>query len=133
MARLVTLHDVDGEVIYPQTISNMDYSTTEQDTGCKWIDGKKIYKTTFDFGALPNNAIKNVDHGVANIAQVVKIEGIISFGSGNWSTIPLVYKGVDSTYNAEFQVSTTQVHCATNKDRSNLSAIITFYYTKTTD
>ena len=133
MARLVTLHDADGEVIYPQTISDMDYSTSEQDTGCKWIDGKKIYKKTIDFGALPNASIKNVDHGVANIARVVKIDGIISFGSNTWSNIPLVYQGVDSIYNAEFQVTTTQVHCATSKDRSNLSAIITFYYTKTTD
>jgi len=133
MAKLVTLHDTDGEVIYPQTISDMDYSTSEQDTGCKWIDGKKIYKKTIDFGALPNASIKNVDHGVANIARVVKIDGIISFGSNTWSNIPLVYQGVDSIYNAEFQVTTTQVHCATSKDRSNLSAIITFYYTKTTD
>ena len=133
MAKLVTLHDSDGEVIYPQTISDMDYSTTEQDTGCKWIDGKKIYKKTIDFGALPNASIKNVDHGVANIARVVKIDGIISFGSNTWSNIPLVYQGVDSIYNAEFQVTTTQVHCATSKDRSNLSAIITIYYTKTTD
>ena len=133
MAKLVTLHDADGEVIYPQTISDMDYSTSEQDTGCKWIDGKKIYKKTIDFGALPNASIKNVDHGVANIARVVKIDGIISFGSNTWSNIPLVYQGVDSIYNAEFQVTTTQVHCATSKDRSNLSAIITFYYTKTTD
>ena len=133
MAKLVTLHDTDGEVIYPQTISDMDYSTSEQDTGCKWIDGKKIYKKTIDFGALPNASIKNIDHGVANIARVVKIDGIISFGSNTWSNIPLVYQGVDSIYNAEFQVTTTQVHCATSKDRSNLSAIITFYYTKTTD
>ena len=133
MAKLVTLHDSDGEVIYPQTISDMDYSTSEQDTGCKWIDGKKIYKKTIDFGALPNASVKNVDHGVANIARVVKIDGIISFGSNTWSNIPLVYQGVDSVYNAEFQVTTTQVHCAANKDRSNLSAIITFYYTKTTD
>ena len=133
MAKLVTLHDTDGEVIYPQTSSDMDYSTSEQDTGCKWIDGKKIYKKTIDFGALPNASIKNIDHGVANIARVVKIDGIISFGSNTWSNIPLVYQGVDSIYNAEFQVTTTQVHCATSKDRSNLSAIITFYYTKTTD
>ena len=126
MAKLVTLHDTDGEVIYAQTISDMDYSTSEQDTGCKWIDGKKIYRKTIDFGAFPNASSKNVNHGVANIARVVKIDGIISFGSNTWSNIPLVYQGVDSIYNAEFQVTTTQVHCATSKDRSNLSAIITF-------
>ena len=133
MARLVTLHDTDGEIIYPQTVSDMDYSTSEQDTGCKWIDGKPIYKKTVDYGALPNNTIKYVNHGIANMARAVKIEGIIQMSSTNWTKIPLVYKGVDSTYNAEFQVTTTYVHCATNQDRSSLSAIITIWYTKTTD
>lgn len=133
MAKLVTLHDADGEIIYPQTISDMDYSTSEQDTGCKWIDGKKIYRKTVDFGALPNSTVKEIAHGVANMARIVKIEGIIQMSSTNWTATPLVYQGVDSSYNAEFQVTTTKVHCATSQDRSNLSAIITFWYTKTTD
>lgn len=133
MARLVTLHDTDGEIIYPQTVSNISYSTSEQGTGCKWIDGKPIYQKTVDFGALPNNTVKHVNHGVANMARVVKIEGIIQMSSANWAPIPLVYKGVDSTYNAEFQVTTTYIHCSTNQDRSSLSAIVTIYYTKTTD
>lgn len=109
------------------------YSTTEQVTPFTWIDGKPIYKKTVDFGALPNNTIKHVNHGVANMSRIVKIDGIIQMSSANWSIIPLVYKGADSTYNAEFQVTTTYIHCSTNQDRSSLSAIITIWYTKTTD
>lgn len=109
------------------------YSTTEQKTPFTWIDGKPIYKKTVNFGALPNNTVKHVNHGITNMARVVKIEGIIQMSSTLWTATPLVYKGVDSTYNAEFQVSTTYVHCSTNQDRSALSAIITIWYTKTTD
>ena len=114
-------------------LENSSYSTSEQNTGCKWIDGKKIYKKTIDFGALPNATVKNVNHGVANIAQVVKIDGVVSWGHNTWSPIPLVYKSTDSAYNSEFQVTTTYIHCATDQNRSNISAIITIWYTKTTD
>lgn len=109
------------------------YSTTEQKTPFTWIDGKPIYKKTINFGNLPNATAKQVSHGITNMARVVKIEGIIQMNSTLWTATPLVYKGVDSTYNAEFQVSTTYVHCANSQDRSNLSAIVTIWYTKTTD
>lgn len=33
--------------------SVLDYSTTEQDTGVKWIDGKKIYMISFDCHESP--------------------------------------------------------------------------------
>lgn len=54
----------------PQPI---DYSTTEQDTGRKWIDGKPIYQKTFSlditFGisnvqkttSIPNTSMPNID------------------------------------------------------------------------
>ena len=32
--------------------SNINYSTTEQDTGLKWIDGKTIYQRTFTLTEL---------------------------------------------------------------------------------
>lgn len=32
----------------------IDYSTQEQDTGRKWIDGKPIFRRTFDVSAVPN-------------------------------------------------------------------------------
>lgn len=137
MARLVTLHDTDGEIIYPQTISDMDYSTSEQDTGCKWIDGKPIYKKTINFGALPNATVKDVAHGISNLGEVVKLEGLIKNNTNaanpEWQNVPLVYRGSDSTYNAATLVNLTSVRFNCTQDRSHYSAYVTIWYTKTTD
>ena len=76
MARLVTLHDADGEVIYPHTISDMDYSTSEQDTGCKWIDGKKIYRKTFVVPIPSSGNLTSFQHGISNLGFFVKSEGV---------------------------------------------------------
>ena len=125
MARLVTLHDTDGEIIYPQTISNMDYSTSEQDTGCKWIDGKPIYKKTIDFGSLTDNTGKSVAHGITSINRVVKIEAIMYQGANSWA-IP--YTSVISV-----SVEGSNVAIYTNTNLTRFSAFVTVYYTKTTD
>lgn len=131
MARLVTLHDTDGEIIYPQTISNMDYSTSEQDTGCKWIDGKPIYKKTVDTGALPNNTSKQVAHGVSNLDIIVSLSGS---AKGGTTQITLPY--VDTTANASVgaYVGGDYIRIFTSSNRSDFTTShVTLYYTKTTD
>lgn len=73
-------------------MSNQNYSTTEIDTGTTWIDGKKIYKKTFDCGAEPANydtAITYIDD-IQGLDKVVKIEGIMTNGRGNYYPIPYV-------------------------------------------
>ena len=45
----------------------IDYSTTEQDTGLKWIDGKTVYQKTVSIGTLPNTNQANVPHLISNI------------------------------------------------------------------
>lgn len=82
MARLVTLHDTDGEIIYPQTISDMDYSTSEQDTGCKWIDGKTIYKRTYVVSIPSSGNVVNFQHGISNLSSYVKAEGVAVGSNG---------------------------------------------------
>ena len=84
MAKLVTLHDANGEVIYPQTISDMDYSTSEQDTGCKRIDGKPIYRVVFvkTFSSLSTG--ENAwAHNIANISEITNIRSTFNLG---WDT-----------------------------------------------
>ena len=132
MARLVTLHDADGEVIYPQTISDMDYSTSEQDTGCKWIDGKKIYKKTIDFGSLPNNSTKNVAHGINNLGDVIDIRGTAKASWGTYQ-LPLVFSGSDVNYITNVSVNATNISMSNSADRSGFTAYATLWYTKTTD
>lgn len=109
-----------------------DYSTTEQDTGCKWIDGKHIYKKTIDFGTLPNNTRKYANANIQNLDKIIKIEGIAN-GAGNAAPLPLVYLSNDSAYNAEvsFDYNSGRVQIGTNRDRSSYYAYVTLYYTKT--
>ena len=132
MAKLVTLHDADGEVIYPQTISDMDYSTSEQDTGCKWIDGKKIYKKTISCGG-GSNKNKAVNHNISNLSRTIKIEGQAYDGSVCIS-IPFTATGDGVSSSIQVYVSSTQIVINFGVDRSNLIEMyVTLYYTKTTD
>ena len=140
------LKDGDGNNIYPVqglgTIvsDNIDwstmpgsYSTTEQKTPFTWIDGKPIYKKTVDFGWLPNNTTKNVNHGISNFERLIKAEAAANAG-GNWAMMPLVFQGNSSNYNVEFQVTSTYIHMSANTDRSSWrDCAVTLWYTKTTD
>lgn len=132
MARLVTLHDTDGEIIYPQTISDMDYSTSEQDTGCKWIDGKPIYKKTFSF-TLANAESTTVNHGISNFGLLIRFEGAAV--SSSTKTVPIPRTLTNLNYQVGLEGVTTtsfEVDVATSGPRGK-QAYITLWYTKTTD
>lgn len=134
MARLVTLHDSDGEIIYPQTISNMDYSTSEQDTGCKWIDGKPIYKKTVDIGSLPNATIKTVAHGVTSIGTVIDAKGSALRSTDSvWFLIPNTPNPLVGNVNVGIgiTVSSSSIEISTGADRANMTGYVTIWYTKT--
>ena len=137
MAKLVTLHDADGEVIYPQTISDMDYSTSEQDTGCKWIDGKKIYKKTFT--GTYNSAANTTTNiftfsGVSDLVDakgwIADLDAKVAFGTAHRAGTSLI---LDS---AAFLVDTNVIVRSFNNTEytgNNMSYAVTLYYTKTTD
>lgn len=141
MAKLVTLHDADGEVIYPQTISDMDYSTSEQDTGCKWIDGKKIYKKTYVVSLPSSGSSISVNHGISNLSSYIKAEGVAVFSNGLATRfLPCFY--VESDGNLSNRYSFSIYGGSTSAQTFILSfgsgyqggtAYVTLWYTKTTD
>ena len=47
------------------------FSTTEIDTGQKWVDGKTIYRKVINFGALPNGVSKSMAHGITNLDFII--------------------------------------------------------------
>ncbi len=53
----------------------VSYSLDEQWTGKYWIDGRRIYRKVINYGSLPNNSIRDVDHNILNLHEVVKLEG----------------------------------------------------------
>ena len=131
MAKLVTLHDADGEVIYPQTISDMDYSTSEQDTGCKWIDGKKIYKKTFSF-TLANAEATTVNHGISNFGLLIKFEGAVVQSDTKNVPIPRTLANLNYQIGLEGVTTTSfEIDVGTSGPRGK-QAYMTLWYTKTT-
>lgn len=58
-----------------------NYSTTEQNTGCKWIDGKTIYRKVVNLGSLPNATPGSVAHGISNISTVIRLTGMATNGT----------------------------------------------------
>ena len=85
----------------------VDYSTTEQDTGLKWIDGSAIYQKTIDFGTMPSNQEKDVEHGISNLAFVVDMEFIVyNSTQGQWRLMPSISRGniqAQSVYGVDSQ------------------------------
>lgn len=59
--------------------ANLDYSTTETDTGTKWIDGKAIYKKVLILGSIPIGA-NDYPHGITGIDRVIKADVISDNG-----------------------------------------------------
>lgn len=104
-----------------------DYSTTEQKTWQKWIDGKDIYFITVDFGALPNNNVKTLSCPVS-IDKLIDIRGV----TVNNKVLPYLY--VTSSYSELVGIaysSNDEIVISTNQDFSGDSAYVTLYYTKT--
>ena len=106
----------------------LDYSTTEVDTGAKWIDGSTIYKKTINFGALPNATSKSVAHGITNLGVVVGMDGTASNGTYR---LFLPYAAPTSTDCIALDVNATNVNVGTGYNRSGYTeCYITLYYTK---
>lgn len=52
----------------------IDYSTTEQDTGIKWIDGKTIYQKTIDLSSFTFSSAWTTFYTDANIDYLISVE-----------------------------------------------------------
>ena len=109
-----------------------DYSTSEQDTGFTWVDGKHIYKKTINFGSLPNSTYKYVDHDISNLDKVIDIRSVATNSNAvNFLPLPLVYESGSAAYNTTIEVNDRSIKIASDRDRSSYTAYVTLYYTKT--
>lgn len=113
-----------------------DYSTTEQNTGRKWIDGSDIYVKTVTFS---NTTItgSSYAHGISNMRKCIKHEIYMDVQSNvSWNQNVFVPYRIDDTHFIMLNRVTS-----TNLEFSGavffeLTAIdtmyVTLYYTKTT-
>lgn len=108
--------------------SKLNYSENEVLIG-KWIDGKDLYRSVIDFGALPNNTTKTIAHGIANIDTITRLTAIATTGA-TFYPIPFVY---DTTAkNIGIYATLNNISIYTGNDRSSYNGFIILEYTKTT-
>lgn len=74
----------------PGGASNIDYSSEEQWTGRRWVDGKKIYEKTILFESLPSNKLWNYTHFIANVERFVSLQGLWVGSDGEFRMFPNV-------------------------------------------
>ena len=77
----------DGVLSAPAPYSPVNYSTTEVDTGVKWIDGKPIYRRVVNIGALPDNSTKTITLGLS-IDTLIKLFGSVKASNAGFLTLP---------------------------------------------
>lgn len=65
----------------PYPVGNLDYSTTEQDTGIKWTDDKPVYKITLT-GKTPAEGNAIIDNFPFD--TIISMEGIVLSTAGDY-------------------------------------------------
>lgn len=68
----------------------VDYSTEEQWTGKRWIDGKKIYQKTLYLEGFPNNSARAYPHNIDSMETVVDFSGVYHVENGKFQPLPRV-------------------------------------------
>ena len=106
------------------------YSTTEVKTNNVWIDGKPIYRKVFNFGALPNNTSKTLNHNISNLGFITLQYGVSKSSQGERIQFaPYYYFGSVSMF-----VNDTEISVSVTNDKSRFTeTYIIIEYTKTTD
>lgn len=112
------------------TDEKLIYSTDEKVVGT-WIDGKPIYRKTYDVGNLPNTSAKDINYNINNLKRVISIKGNATDGI-NYIPIPNVHSTSLAAQVAVYLTSTT-IKLTTGSDRTGYTGYLTIEYTKTTD
>ena len=93
--------------------------------------GKPLYRNIFNIGALPNNGLRTVAHGIANIDYIYDYLGMATNNSGASLKLPRVHP--TASLCIVYEIDKTNITLFTGYDFSSYNVEVTIYYTKTTD
>lgn len=108
-----------------------NYSTVEQKTGQKWIDGKDIYFKVYHIDHLGNNTDVTLEAGFGDNKTIIKTEGVISTSTaeGKYQFDANYYSnGNDCTFVCVVQ---SNLIARSRDNYSGYSSDFIVYYTKT--
>ena len=112
------------------TMPDNKYTTTEVDTGKKWINGKAIYQKTFIMGGLGLATTIKKPHNISNLDLVIRIQGIAKENSIG-ATINLPHAADQQAYTVTVYADNTNVNIQTYADqRGYAQSYVTLWYTK---
>lgn len=111
------------EWINPPTLLGVEYRTVER------YNSKPVYVKAINFGTLPNNTNKSVEHGVADMGVCFELFGN-SYPNSDPSTGTNL---IGDSRVADFYRAGTVIYIGSNVNFSSYSAIVVMKYTKTTD
>lgn len=121
---------VKAENIDFTTMPGNKYSTEEQDTGKKWINGKTIFQKTFAMGGLGRATTIKKPHNISNLDLVIRIQGIAKENSIG-ATINLPHAADQQPYTVTIYADNTNVNIQTYADQSGYAqSYVTLWYTK---
>lgn len=108
------------------------YSTTETETPFTWIDGKTIYKTTITVTA-PASAMQEVQHGISNFGDLVRVEGVCTDAANGWQPITRVLPSQITAWGVgigDVKPTKFTLFMGSSYGLAGVTAHITLYYTK---
>ena len=121
------------DIVLPRHLSSAargDRSTSEVDTGMKWIDGRTIYQKTFAMGGLKVASKTTVPHGIKDLGMVINIRGIAKEDSIG-ATINLPHAADQQAYTVTVYVDNSSVNIQTYADQSGYKiSFVTIQYVK---
>ena len=114
------------------TLPDNKYSTTEQDTGQKWIDGKSIFRQTFEVNTRSlGNVEQIIDIGLPKTAiTIIKVEGGIRAGV-DFYPVEYINPNAPSGQNSQFKVTFYNGGWQLRFNTGSVGLFsVTIYYTK---
>lgn len=118
--------------VYQKANSILDYSTTDQNTGVKWIDGKDIYRKVLVVNNIPPDSFSGVL--ISNV-DYLYCGGLTLYDSGDKvyspSSISMYnYQGVGTYYASFYKDNNNDVQIVNQSRQNTISVIAILYYTK---
>lgn len=115
-------------------ITNLQtYSTSETNTGQKWIDNKPIYRKVFSFTTPSDNSDYTITTNISNMMTALNCYGGIIQGNGSLTPIPTAIDFSGVIYTTSVRVYQSNILYKGNAAYGNSTAYVVIEYTKTTD
>lgn len=106
------------------------YSLEEVDTGDTWIDGRTIYRKTFNMGGLKNAGIVKVPHNIDKLDLVIAVRGFAKEYSVG-ATINLPHAADQQAYTVTVYVDNTSVNIQTYANQTGYTtSYVHLWYVK---